>query len=138
MRSLMFLYHNKSLKNKWYTSHNESFVKIQWDFIFLKKILHNQSNGLILRLFDKIKIRMATGRVAPIPTLHRLFKIILILVPFKKLNGAGRLWELVIPTLPHLIFLNRRHHWNWSSRGLISRMLLLCNWGWRWYKWVLQ
>ena len=79
-------------------------------FIFLKKILHNQFNGLILRLFDKIKIRMATGQVAPIPTLHRLFKIILILVPFKKLNGAGWLWELVILALPHLIFLNRRHH----------------------------
>ena len=29
-------------------------------------------------------------RVTPIPTLPRLFKIILIPVPFKKLNGAGR------------------------------------------------
>ena len=31
-----------------------------------------------------------SGRVAPIPTPPRLLKIILIPVPFKKLNGAGR------------------------------------------------
>ena len=31
-----------------------------------------------------------SGRVAPIPTPPRLFKINLIPVPFKNLNGAGR------------------------------------------------
>ena len=31
-----------------------------------------------------------SGRVAPIPTAPHLFKIILIPIPFKKLNGAGR------------------------------------------------
>ena len=35
-------------------------------------------------------LEMATGRVASIPTLPRLFKTILIPVPFKKLNGAGQ------------------------------------------------
>ena len=33
---------------------------------------------------------MATGRVTSIPTPPRLFKTILIPVPFKKLNGVGQ------------------------------------------------
>ena len=44
-----------------------------------------------------LQLGMATGRVALIPTPSRLFKTILIPVPFKKLNGVGwggRVWEL--------------------------------------------
>lgn len=37
-------------------------------------------------------LRNSNGRVAPILTLPRLFKTILILVPFKKLNGTERVW----------------------------------------------
>ena len=39
-----------------------------------------------------------SGRVAPIPTPPPLFKIILIPIPFKKLNGAGRYYKF--PYLP--------------------------------------
>ena len=45
-----------------------------------------------------------SGRVAPIPTPPRLLKTILIIVPFKKLNGVGQVCEFSIPTSPHLVF----------------------------------
>ena len=43
-----------------------------------------------------------SGRVAPIPTPPHLLKIILIPVPFKKLNRAGRVWEIPKPAPPRL------------------------------------
>ena len=55
-------------------------------------------------------IGMIMGQVTLIPTLLNLFKIILIFVSFKKLNGVG--WDgydkFSYP--PCLIFLNHRHH----------------------------
>ena len=42
--------------------------------------------------------------IAPILTLPRLSETILIPVPFKKLNGAGRVWEFFIPAPPLLTF----------------------------------
>ena len=44
----------------------------------------------------------SSGRVAPIPTPPRLAKRIPIPVPFKKLNGAGRVWEFPVPAPPAL------------------------------------
>ena len=53
------------------------------------------------KIWDKFKIfcksirngnGAGSGRVAPIPTPPRLLKIIPIPVPFKKLNGAGRVF----------------------------------------------
>ncbi|RVW17039.1 hypothetical protein CK203_070636 [Vitis vinifera] len=41
-----------------------------------------------------------SGRVAPIPTPPSLAKPIPIPVPFQKLNGVGRVWEILIPAPP--------------------------------------
>ena len=41
-----------------------------------------------------------SGRITPIPTPPRLAKPIPFPVPFKKLNGAGRVWEIPNPAPP--------------------------------------
>ena len=54
---------------------------------------------------------MATGRVRvwEFPTSPRLLKTIPIPVPFKKLNGTGRVWEFSIPPpAPFSFFLKKK------------------------------
>ena len=43
---------------------------------------------------------VSSGRVAPIQIPPHLLKTISISIPFKKLNEAGRVWEILIPAPP--------------------------------------
>ena len=80
-----------------------------FQLLYIYKIFYPTSWQVWVWLYPTMPIRDDNGtssrRITPIPTSSSLFKITLIPIPFKKLNGAGRVSEFLIPIWFNFFFI---------------------------------